>query len=459
MARILASVSEGQQRTYFIALLVAICSLALSQIDFLRAGGFGILYLHRAFIFLSAGYFAWVVLNQGRMSLNRLDLAVLAFAAVICLRVLVDTVGPYPVTQSVTITVQLLLAVAFYLSVASLPVTQRRLNMLFRVWLLVVLAVTAYGFYQTFARNFGLPLANITIGSFYTRDANLFGFQRPTSIFKEPTHFSGFVLPPFVFLTYLFLKNQTSRVLFTTRRANGFVLVLCWCTFFMIASLGGYIALASTACLVALFNRRIRRLWFRVGSVTAVVFALVLTFGQEIELLYAPLYRVVHFVASLFGLLVSGNSVSGSIGIRLTRLYWTVVVWSKSPLFGIGINNIQYLTDLAEPAWYRGQSLEPVTHSVFGFVLSSAGLLGITAYGAIYVTGMRYVQIARARLESEYERTVVIALGYAVFGNAVTGFFSLPVTYPLKWFLLALLSLLVSYSIAVDESEETSDAI
>lgn len=398
--------------------------------------------------------FGYITLVRHRIRLDQLDLAILAFLSVMVVRFILDLFGPYPMAQSLTITAQLILAVAFFYALASLPIDRSRLLVLLRFWILVILVLTVYGFYQTFARNFGLPLANITIGAFHTVDANLFGFQRPTSLFQEPTQFSAFVLPGYVFVTYLYLKREASRLLFASRRANALAVIGMWITFFLIASLGGYIAVAGTIGLATVLNRNFRRATVKVAGVGMVLFFGVLFLFQDIEILYAPVFRVSHFLNSLVGLLFYGETVSGSIGIRLTRLYWAVVVWLEHPLFGVGINNIVYLNNLTEPTWYEGYPLQPYTHSVVGFILSSAGFLGFLTYGAIYATAARYLHTAKSKLEDRFDQSVVSAIGYAIFANAITGFISVPLAYPLKWFLFALLSILVTYATTTGAQEK-----
>jgi hypothetical protein len=170
----------------------------------------------------------------------------------------------------------------------------------------------------------------------------------------------------------------------------------------------------------------------------------ILIFGQGIDLIYAPAYRIVRFITSISNVLTGNGQVSGSIGARMTRLYWALQVWAQQPIFGIGINNLIHMSDLTLPRWYSGSSLSPVTHSIFGLLLSSVGLIGTIAYSFVYINAYRCLRSAKERFIDPVYQSVILAVSYAVIVNFFNGFFSIPLISTQNWFLLGIISMLVS---------------
>jgi len=335
---------------------------------------------------------------------------------------------------------------AFYFSIGSHPVNRRKLRLLFRIWIMIVLLVSIYGFYQVFARNIGLPLANLRIGSFYTVDAHLGGFQRPTSLFREPTYYSAFVLPGYVFFTVIYFYGEAKSILFSSARKNKLVILFFWVNYFFIASLGGFIAIASTAGIAFLIQNKVRRILTLLGALFLLLLFMILSFGQGIDIVYEPADRIVRFTNSIVSLLLGDGQVRGSVGIRITRLYWAFQVWAQNPVFGVGINNIIYMSDLTFPEWYSGRSFSPVTHSILGFLIASTGIIGTISYAWIYVSGYKHLQSAVKSFSRFSNKCLVYGVGYAVLVNFFNGFFSIPIANAQSWFLFALVSILYSYS-------------
>ena len=446
MSKILPTPNQKAQNRYYILLILVVTSLGLSGFDFLDIGGNAVLLPHRLFIGLLVLYFFSVIFISSQINLNWLDIAVLSFLGVMLARFLLETTQPYPLVQSITILVQLVFVVALYFAIGSYPVNRREIRILLRLWLISVLIISLYGFYQIFARNLGLPLANLSFGAFQTKGAYLFGFQRPTSIFSEPTHYSGYVLPAYVFFTILSFKGYATSVLFNEYKWNLVILTFFWINYFFIASLGGFTAVAATIGVAVIFHPEYYRSAVTLGLTFALSIFLIFNFGDSLSLIYAPAYRIVHLVTSLTGLIIGDGQVSGSIGVRITRFYWAIEVWARHPLFGIGINNIIYESALSLPGWYSGRSpLSPVTHSIIGLLLSSVGLVGTIAYTWIYVLGYKHLQNAMELLNDSFYQSVVLGIGYAVVVNFFNGFFSISLINAQSWFLFGMISMLVSY--------------
>jgi len=453
MPSLYRSSGTNDQSWYFAFLLIAITSLTFSSINFLTVGKFKILQIHRLIILLLLVAFVLLLTERSRLRLYRLDLAILIFLSVMVMRLVFDVFSPYPITSSVTVVAQLIFMCAFYFALGSYPANQWEQRTILRVWLVLVLLVSVYGFYQMFARNFGLPLANLSIGSWSTRSAPLFGYQRPTSIFTEPTKYSNFVLPAYVFMTYLYMKGQSSALLFESKARNAALVGFIWMNYFLIVSLGGYVTVAATAGIATLFERRVRRAVAVMTPVVAVSVVLAFNFGEGIDLVYAPAKRIVVFVTSLISVALGDGVVSGSLGVRMVRFYWSLLTWGQNPLFGIGINNITYMTHFTRPSWFGTTGLEtiqPVTHSIVGFILSSAGLIGIIAYGLIYFYIYQDIERVKSLAASQFNVVVIVGLGYAVLVDALLGFFSMPLVHPLHWFLFGLLSI----TLTTAENEE-----
>ncbi|MFC7021152.1 MULTISPECIES: hypothetical protein [Haloarcula] len=420
--------------------------MATSQVNFLVVAGHDIFLLHRLFIIILLAFFAKVLIRHHRITLNWLDLAVLSFLGIMIGRLILDIFQPYPLTQSVTIAIQIVLGVGLYFAIGSFNATRKELLVVFRVWLFTVIFVSLYGFYQVFALNLGLPFGALQLGGFKTKIAVLWGYPRPTSFFHEPTHYSAFVLPAYVFFTVVYYRGHGTVLMFKRDRMNSLFIGFIWLNYLLIVSLGGYLVIGALVGLGTLIDRQFRKIAVKLGIGVAVGVALIFVFAEGFAILYTPAYRIIKFARAVFGLLFFGGTVSGSIGVRLMRLYWSVLIWIEHPLFGLGLNNSIFL-DLVPPDWCsRCSGKPPATHSVFGFVVTSTGSIGLVSYMLMYTAAGKYLYQAWQNFTNSFDRTLALGLALTLLTNVLINFFTLPIVHALNWVFLGLGSLVISLS-------------
>jgi len=361
----------------------------------------------------------------------RLDLsAVLAllFAGVFTMSFILNPVRD--ASQFVTLFPQLLLSITLFVAFQNLGLDRWRFRAILRLWISILVLISAYTIYQTAAVNLGLPLSGLYPA--YGPDwASFGGYSRPVAVFSEPSFMAAFLTTGFAVL--LPCVANSKPILFSKRVQRAFLYLLVL-AILLSGSISGYLTLAGAAAVFFVFLPSLRRILL-VHSVAALVAVLVLL-AVNPELL-ATLSTIILNRVNKIVLLLSGDEpvIRGSIALRWTRYVIGVEAWQTSPLIGIGAGQYpQWVLNQAIHAQYdqfaRGE-LDSIQGSYI-LVLAETGIIGIGLFVAVWGIVLRRLYRYKNWLEQPDHILTIIAFCSVVI-LLLSWMYTFSPVHPFRW--------------------------
>lgn len=396
--------------------------------------------------------FGLSVLLRGRLRLDPIGRAALWLHVAVLLSVFVNFWSWQGLQwrEFCTLWIQLVFATLLYFALANLKISPEGIRSVFRLWIGVAVIVALYGLYQVLARNFGWPFAYLPYlhpsPERLPSGLAFAGYVRPSSLLREPTYLGMYLLGPTFFSAAIFFTRQDRNWLLRSRHLNAAALTILMLALLASFALAAYLTLGAILLLGLLLNRSLRRPLIRIGSgllIGLVAFLLVsealgLPFTQAVE---ERLIRVASTV-----LHPGEGPTDPSARTRLFEASFALRVWSHHPLFGVGLNQLQfvgtkYVSDDATP-WQVSLAERGYTHNMWLALLTQLGAIGFLFFGLLWVQGLRMMHLVSRPINGkELLRGPALGLFYVLLGTMIRGLFGGPFTFMLYWFYLGLASM------------------
>ena len=237
-----------------------------------------------------------------------------------------------------------------------------------------ILAIFQYSFYLIAGRHLNLsPLFEQGWGVFG-------GYYRATSIFPEPAHFGAAIAPIFFAQFRIFLNEGNFKHLLSSFvLLLGIAVSLSLGTFLVVGVWGFWMLLKWFYSGLKVFLRPRTRISMRDLKVSGLL-VLLLSFGVVVFFVWlVPLLipRLTYEAGQLAGYVEGNVPFSSGVG-RFSGYAGFSEVLKVSPLFGLGFDQTEYISSLMGK-FFRAD----LGSGIFGFVGTSAGVLGVVA--AFYI--------------------------------------------------------------------------
>ncbi len=399
--------------------------------------------------------FTFRVFLNGRLRLDHIARVALGLHAAVLLSVAVNFwnwKGPQWLEFS-TLWLQFLFATLLYLALVNLKISQEQLRSVLRLWIFVAVIVSLYGLYQVLARNLDWPLAYLPYlhpvpTKFYLEwGLGFSGYVRPSSFLREPSYLGNYLLGPLLVTAILLFLGQDRLWLFRSRLANHaalWVILLALLSSFAVST---YLTLALVFLVGWLLDRRASRLFLRMGMLLlAIMTALILIF-QMLEIPFinalwdrgARIIRV--FIPS------EGMPIDSSTRTRFGRMLFGLNVWIHHPMFGVGLNQLQFVGTQYAPAGFYSQAVEEgVMHSIWLEILAQTGMVGFIFFSFMWIRGLQMMRETFSNAEDRF-RGLALAFWYVLVATMIRGFMDSPsFILPQYWFYLGMTSIIYNAS-------------
>lgn len=393
--------------------------------------------------------FGFSLLLRGKLRLDAIGRAALGLNAVVLLSVAVNfwSWGGTQWSEFSTLWLQLVFATLLYLSLANLKLSERGLRSLLRLWVFVAGVVAVYGLYQAAARNLDLPLAylphlhSIPTEKQLQSGLGYGGYVRPSSFLREPTYFGMYLLPPLALTAVLVFLRQDKYWLFRSRRVNYLLLVLLLGALLASFSLAAYITLVALLVGFLVLHRTTQKVAVRLLLMLLFLFVLVIVVGEwfEISFLQGVTTRISRITNAVIG---GGIEAAGpSVPTRYQEILLALSLWVHHPLFGVGLNQPQFVgADYAPeflPFWVVERGY---THNMWLGVLVQLGVVGLFVFTLLWLWGLRMMH----RLFRQGDpplRALGLGMFYVLLALMIRGLMGGPFTFTNYWFYLGLASM------------------
>jgi len=208
-----------------------------------------------------------------------------------------------------------------------------------------------YGIYQLFARALGLPLAWLEysntaimsrleiVGNIQQTTVSFGSFYRVSSIFVEPSAFAGYNILLFIFLVIPWIQFRSGFV--KNNKLLAFLVSICLISLFLTYSMTGLASLFAVVSLIFFIEYfDSYKFIFKValiGLITIILANLLMIELFGIDLLKLFTYRI----ENIFSL--GSDEMGGeSFSTRLDNTLATISVWTKHPIWGVGLGVLGY---------------------------------------------------------------------------------------------------------------------
>lgn len=397
--------------------------------------------------------FGFVALLKGRLRLDSIGKAALGLHVAVLLSVLVNFWGweEQNWAEFSTLWLQLVFATLLYLALANLEVSLTQLGSLLRFWISVAVIVSVYGCYQTLARNFGWPLAYIP--HLHSEPAvwslqwglGFAGYIRPSSFLREPTYLSNYLLAPMLMTGVLLLYRQDQIWLFRRRFMNIFALIAMLSAWIATFSMAGYLALAVTLIGAIFLSYRVRKLIalplvlvFLMGCILIfVIFA-----WLKLPIAESFMRRGEAIISVVFG---ESTFKDPSALARFQELTLSLEVWMHYPLFGIGLNQLQFVGKNYIPENWPAYLNVGYIHNMWLEVLVQMGILGLLIFSRMWICGLKMVYLVSLE-KNNYLRGLGLGALFVILINMILGLMGPPFIFVGYWFYLWLASIIYRFS-------------
>jgi len=392
--------------------------------------------------------FVFNVLAWGRFRLDPIGYAVLGFNAAVLLSTVVNF-GSWKDAQwseFLTLWLQLVFATMLYLALANLKFSASQLRSLLRFWIGVAVVVALYGIYQALARNLDWPLAYLPYlnpsVSRLPSGLGFAGYTRPSSVLREPTYLGNYLLAPLLITATLTFFKRDRSWLFKSKQRNRAALLVLFVAFVISFALAGYITLLAVMLVAALLNRSSRNLVLRITGITIIIFVLIAIVSWRLDLRFfdAIAERSKRVIATVTSAEETG-AVDPSGRARLQEALLALSTWTRHPVVGVGLNQLQFVGSLYAPETMRPRLAERgYTHNMWLAVLVQCGAVGSIFFGLIWFGALRMMWVIFRR-GGEPWRFLGFAFFFVLLATMIRGLMGGPFTFTLYWFYLGVASI------------------
>ena len=317
--------------------------------------------------------FALSFLLRGKLRVDPIGRAVLGFHGAILLSVAVNFWGWEAAqwTEFLTLWLQLVFASLLYFALANFKLSSAQLRIVLRLWIGMAVVVSLYGLYQALARNLDLPLAYLpylhSIPTEKQLQAGLGygGYVRPSSFLREPTYLGMYLLAPLL-VTAVLVFRRDKTWLFRSQRLNYTLLLLLLSALLASFALAAYITLVALLFLSFLLNRFTRQLTLRLTLTLVLISA---AFVVAFEAVEVPFLQGLTTRSSLIMDALLGGEIEAA-GPSVPTRYWELALalstWVHHPIFGVGLNQLQFTGVFHAPESIRLRIVERgYTHNMW----------------------------------------------------------------------------------------------
>jgi len=395
--------------------------------------------------------FTFNVFLNGRLRLDHIGKVALGLHAAVLLSVAVNFwnwEGPQWAEFS-TLWLQLFFATLLYLALANLKSSQEQLRSLLRLWIFVAVIVSLYGLYQILARNLDWPLAYlpylhpVPTPSYLEWGLGFSGYVRPSSFLREPTYLGNYLLAPLLVTGILLFLGHDRLWLFRSRLVNHAALWIILLALLSSFAVSTYLTLALVFLMGWLLDRRASTLFLRMGIILlAIVTVLVLIFQVlEIHFITALWERGARIIRAFIA--SDGMPIDPSTRARFEDAILALNVWIHHPMFGVGLNQLQFVGPQYAPAhFYPWVVEEGQVHNIWLEILVQTGIVGFVFVSFIWVRGLSMMRQAFYNGEDLF-RGLALAFWYVLVTAMIRGFMDGPsFIFPQYWFYLGLTSII-----------------
>jgi O-antigen ligase len=323
----------------------------------LNAGGRGLLRIDwlAAALFVGAAFFSILI---GRLFFRRspINLFVLLFAY----SALISIFSLFSIYTNInefidygTKTAQLMLALPFFFSISSLPLTEEQLKHVLRFWLMVALFVSIYALYQVFAIAFNWPFGSLAFNNpsvtYEGGQARVIqGFGQVSSFFREPSYLGAYLLAPIILMGVFLLKGKANLILFRVPWVNWGIITILLFALLLTSSQAAYLTLLITIASMYTISQVGRP---QISKLILVLLILALVGGSllslfNIDFFGAIIYRFKYLLINMTH--PSTTLEITSYRVRTECMKAALEVWKDSPIIGVGLNTMSYRNNICE---------------------------------------------------------------------------------------------------------------
>lgn len=230
------------------------------------------------------------------------------------------------------------------------------------------------------------------------------GNYRAMAIYGEPSWLGVILLPPLISQGELFLRfNKFSYLLKFLFLLVGVIVSFSLASFIVFGIWGGFVLLKlfinnlSIFLLPKIKKKKIQTIF--------VVFCLIIVGGLIFLWWIYPLVipRISSEVNNLLSNLAGERQVltSGSKRFASYEGFWAAL--KSSPIFGIGFDQVKYISSLT------GKYFEATTSGIFGFIGTSAGILGLFLFFYIFKFAWNGSNGKKEKIKSGHQSELIVA--------------------------------------------------
>lgn len=392
--------------------------------------------------------FGFAAILKGKVRLDSIGKAALGLNVAVLLSVLVNfwSWEGRNWAEFGTLWLQLVFATLLYLAMANLEISLTQLSSLLRFWISVAVIVSVYGLYQVPARNFGWPLAYIynlhgepTVWSLQW-GLGFAGYIRPSSFLREPTYLSNYLLPPMLITGAMLFYRQDQNWLFRRRFMNCFALIIIFSAWIAAFAMAGYLSLAITLVIATLLTYRVwklRSLRLVLAFLTSSLFAYIVFVWLKLPFIEALAERGKAIASVVFG--YEWTHRDPSVIARFHELALSFKLWMHYPLFGIGLNQLQFVGEQHLPENWPANLNIGYIHNMWLEVLVQTGFFGFLFFLRMWVCGLKMMYCVSLE-KSNHIRGLGLGVFFVILVNMILGFMGHPFIFIGYWFYLWLAS-------------------
>jgi hypothetical protein len=327
---------------------------------------------------------------------------------------------------------QFFISLVFFFSVSNLGLQKSEAVTMVRLWLGITLLLSLYALYQVPARVYGWDFANFALTNPSVAAGGgearvIYGFPQVNSIFREPSYLGAYLLAPTLLLTTILLRGQGRAFFFKHALFNwGTLAVLCL-AMLVTSSQGAYLSLAGALGIVFLSGHIDRKKMIAIFTVCLVVLAIVglILSSLQIDLLGSIALRFKYLIINMVN--PDETTEITSFKARSECITAAFQAWSRSPLLGVGLNNMSYNSDLCDYSLGWSQ------------LVADQGIAGILSM-LLVITALWYslTRLSARPGLSPIWATLCLAMSFVLVSDFINGFFAYNWTDLQRWSNLAI---------------------
>lgn len=315
-------------------------------------------------------------------------------------------------TQAVSLSraMAVLVFILFTIGLSLLTVNMVQDKVILRKTLIVLFAssflVGLFGLFQFGGDIIGLPQGLTLLKKGYT--SRVFGFPRIQAFSMEPLYFANYLLIPLC----VGLSLALNKIEIFRRGWLVAILALLLLNFILTVSRGGYLGLAASLIIIALFCLKKVLTWRNI--LITIVAGAVVVYGVVFALSRGEYRATNEFLAHIkFQDITQGESIQG----RLITFKHALRAWNISPLLGIGIGNYgpwtkNYPAEAPKTGW-------DIVNNQYIELLAETGLVGLIAFSLLLIVLILRTLIAFKNASDIFLKSVLVGLLAAFVGVLV----------------------------------------